>query len=133
MKKNQVLTLKNIASIGEEIGLNLGTEFITDYQVANPSDTQFYVIGRNIIDQILAQPGCVGMRFYNAYNEKGEKTLVYVGLNESGKTIVEYSCVNNQGVLETNKGIIADRAERGSSGSKDRQSLDADNWGWTID
>ena len=107
--KNQLLTLKKVATIGEEIGLELGTQFIKDYQIANPSDAQYYVIGRNIIDEILAQPGCVGMRFYNAYNEIGEKTLVYVGLNEEGKAIVEYTCINNEGQLESHKGIVADR------------------------
>ena len=96
--KNQLLTQKKIASIGEEIGLELGSQFIKDYQVANPTDTQYYVIGRNIIDEILAQPGCVGLRLYNAYNEMGEKTLVYVGINENGNAIVEYTCINSEGL-----------------------------------
>lgn len=91
MMKNQLLALKKVASIGEEIGLELGTQFIKDYQIANPSEVQYYVIGRSIIDDILAQPGCVGIRFYNAYNELGEKTLVYVGLNEKGNAIIEYT------------------------------------------
>src|SRR5687768_16348366 len=112
MTTNQLLTLKKVASIGEEIGLELGTQFIKDFQIANPTETQYYVIGRNIIDQILAQPGCVGLRFYNAYNEVGEKTFVYVGLNEKGNAILEYTCVNNEGMLESNKGVVADRIKR---------------------
>jgi hypothetical protein len=129
MTKNQLLTLKKVASIGEEIGLELGTQFIKEYQIANSTDVQYYVIGRNIIDQILAQPGCVGMRFYNAYNEMGEKTLVYVGLDDKGKPIVEYTCINNEGLLESNKGIVADRAR-----SKERsEALDEESWGWVID
>jgi hypothetical protein len=129
MMKNQLLTLKKVATIGKEIGLELGTQFIKDYQIANPSDAQFYVIGRNIIDEILAQPGCVGIRFYNAYNEMGEKTLVYVGLSEEGKAIVEYTCINNEGQLESHKGIIADRIDRGSRS----QDLDEGTWGWLLD
>lgn len=131
MLKNQLLTLKKVASIGEEIGLELGTQFIKDYQIANPTDLQYYVLGRNIIDEILAQPGCVGMRFYNAYNEMGEKTLVYVGLNEHGKAIVEYTCINNEGALETNKGIVADRA--GTRGGRSDASTEEDGWSWIID
>ena len=127
--KNQLLSLQNVATIGEEIGIELGTQFIKDYQIANPSDTQFYVIGRKIVDEILAQPGCVGMRFYNAYNEVGEKTLVYVGINEEGKAIVKYTCINNEGLLESNKGIVADRLNRGPSST----SLDEESWGWIID
>ena len=71
------------------------------------------------------------MRFYNSYDETGEKTLVYVGLNEHGRAIVEYTCINNDGVLETNKGIVADRIGRGSRGGN--ESLEDEGWGWVID
>ena len=128
--KNQLLALKKVASIGEEIGLELGTQFVKDYQIANPSDVRYYVIGRDIIDEILAQPGCVGIRFYNAYNEIGEKTLVYVGLDEKANVISEYSCINNEGMLENTKGIVADRA--GTRGGRD-SSLEEESWGWIID
>jgi len=99
----------NIASIGEEIGVELSTQMVKDYQKANPSDVRSYLIGRNIIDQILAQPGCVGIKFYNAYNEIGEKTLVYVGVDQNGKAIVEFKVVNSNGQLDSTKGIVADR------------------------
>ena len=121
--------VKNVASIGEEIGLELGTQMVKDFQVANPTEVQYYTIGRNIIDQILAQPGCVGLRFYNAYNEIGEKTLVYVGLNEEGKAILEYSVINNEGILTANKGIVADRIDRGG---RTGTGISADDWNWEI-
>ncbi|MEP7278025.1 MAG: hypothetical protein ABI813_05235, partial [Bacteroidota bacterium] len=78
------LTKRPLTQVGEEISHELGAQMIKDYQSANPADVKAYHIGRNIIEQILAQPGCAGMRFYNAYNEIGEKTLVYVGVDESG-------------------------------------------------
>jgi hypothetical protein len=130
MMNNQLLALKKVASIGEDIGLELGTQFIKDYQVANPADAQYYVIGRNILDEILSQPGCVGIRFYNAYNEMGEKTFVYVGLDGDGKGIVEYTCINNEGQLEPHKGIVADRIKRGDNG---RDSLEEESWNWIFD
>jgi hypothetical protein len=129
MMKNQLLTSKKVAAIGEEIGLELGTQFIKDYHTANPADARYYVIGRNILDEILAQPGCVGIRFYNAYNEAGEKTLVYVGLNEQGKAIVEYTCINNEGILEFNKGIVADRIKKGDVDI----DVSEDAWSWIFD
>ncbi|MBL0136559.1 MAG: hypothetical protein IPP79_22550 [Chitinophagaceae bacterium] len=67
------LSIRKVAAIGEEIGLELGTQMVKGYQEANPSDVHSYLIGREIIDQILAQPGCVGIKFFNAYNEIGEK------------------------------------------------------------
>src|SRR3954463_1241832 len=104
MMQNQTLA-KPVSMIGEEIGLELGKQMVSEYQAANPADVHFYTVGRNIIDQILTQPGCAGIRFFNAYNESGEKTLVYVGVNKDGKAIAQFTCINNEGVLETNKGI----------------------------
>src|SRR5260221_4957615 len=109
MIQNELITKTSIAAIGEEVGYELGAQMVKDYQIANPQDVQSYVIGRDIIDQILAQPGCVGIQFYNAYNEAGEKTLVYIGLDANGKSIFEFSCINSQGKLSIEKGIVADR------------------------
>lgn len=111
------LTKRPVAQIGEEISHELGAQMITDYQAANPKDVKSYQIGRNIIDQILAQPGCVGMRFYNAYNEKGEKTLVYTGVDELGKSIIEFTFVNVNGDFSSKKAIVADRIKTGSGSS----------------
>ena len=129
MAKNQTLA-KPLSAIGEEIGYELGNQMVTDYQTANQNDVHSYVIGRTIIDQILAQPSCAGIKFLNAYNEMGEKTLVYVGLNKDGKAILEFTCVNNSGLLETNKGIVADRIKTGGGPVR---SLDSEDWAWTID
>ena len=68
MINNHPLTLRNVASIGEEIGYELGKKMVLDFQVANPDEVHSFTIGRNVIDEILAQPGCVGIRFYNAYS-----------------------------------------------------------------
>jgi hypothetical protein len=129
MAKNQTLA-KPVSAIGEEIGYELGTQMIQDYRTVNPTDVQFYEIGRNILDQILAQPDCAGIKFYNAFNEMGEKTLVYVGLNSDGKAIVSYTTINTNGQMESNKGIVADRIRTGDNGPRTQESED---WNWTID
>lgn len=130
MAKNQTLA-KPVNAIGEEIGYQLGTQMVNDYKSANPTDVLFYEIGRNILDQILAQPGCAGIKFYNAYNEMGQKTLVYVGLNSDGKAILNFSTINNMGVLESNAGIVADRIKTGDGGPI--KTSDSDDWNITID
>jgi hypothetical protein len=130
MMQNQTL-VKPVSMIGEEIGLELGQQMVTEYQAANPTDVHFYEIGRNILDQILTQPTCAGIRFYNAYNEAGEKTLVYVGINKAGKAIFQFTCINNEGILETNKGIVADRIKTGSG--EPIKTSDTEDWNWTID
>lgn len=45
--------------------------------------------GKEIIEKILEQPGCVGMRFYFAINQKSEKTLVLVGTDANQNDIVD--------------------------------------------
>ena len=124
------LLKKDLNAVGEEISHELGAQMVKDYQVANPTDVKAYYIGRNIIDQILAQPGCVGIKFYNAYNEIGEKTLVYLGVDESGKSLVEYTVVTPDGSIEKNKAIVADRIAGGSSkpNSGSGDSIWADLW-----
>ena len=109
--KQAELTKRAIAQVGEAITHELGAQMIRDYQAANPADVKSYQVGRNIIDQILAQPGCAGMRFYNAYNEIGEKTLVYTGVDEFGKVIAEYTVVTTEGGFDTQRAIVADRIQ----------------------
>lgn len=122
---------KTIASIGEEIGLELGKQMVQDFQIANPNEIQHYTIGRNIISEILAQPGCEGIRFYMAYNEIGEKTMVYVGLDAEGKAILTYTTINNLGTLEVKPAIVADRIDRG--GPTEKSGYDADSWTWETE
>jgi hypothetical protein len=104
----------NLAQIGEEVGLELGTQMVNSYRQANPTDVQWYMVGREIIEKMFAQPGCVGLKFYNAYNEAGEKTLVYVGVDENGKGLLEYSVITTEGQLGKEKGIVADRIRIGT-------------------
>lgn len=97
------------ATAGAEIGLELGARFISAYREANPTDVTSYYVGRNILEQVLAQPGCMGIKFYNAYDEAGEKTLVYVGVNAAGSNMLTVASVNVEGQLDVQKGIVADR------------------------
>ena len=97
------------ACVGEEIGQALGAQMISSYRAANPTDVVSYFVGRNILEQVMAQPGCVGIKFYNAYNEVGSKTLVYVGVNAEGADMLSVSTINTFGELSQVKGIVADR------------------------
>lgn len=101
---------KRTENIGEEVGLEMGAKFILAYRQAHPTDALAYVVGRNILDQVLAQPGCAGIKFYNAYNETGQKTLVYVGINSEGADMLNITTINTNGELEAKKGIVADRS-----------------------
>src|SRR5690348_7102268 len=110
MMQTELLTKRNIATIGEEITHELGAELVTNYRKAHPNDVQGYIIGKEILNQILAQPGCAGIQFYNAINELGQKTLVYVGLDQNGKQLINYTVVTTDAQIQTEKGIVADRS-----------------------
>jgi hypothetical protein len=116
MLQKELLTEKDYAKVGEEISHDLAVSFIESYVEKYPNDMVSYHIGKNIIEQILAQPGCVGMRFYNALNEAGQKTLVYVGMDASGKDIIRKAVVQGNGILCSYEGITADRAGSSDGG-----------------
>jgi hypothetical protein len=124
MMQTELLTKRNIATVGEEITHELGAKMITDYEKAHPADVKSYIIGKDIINQILAQPGCVGIQLFNAYNEEGKKTLVYVGLNADEKPILQYSLISGNGTLDIKNGLVGDRIPQGDG---------IEEWDWFFD
>jgi hypothetical protein len=101
--------LKPVAHIGEDIGLAEGAAMVQAYRQANPADTISHIVGRDILLQILAQPGCAGINIASAAKENGERTLVFIGVDEAGKAITQFPVVNLSGQLEQQDAIVADR------------------------
>jgi len=133
---NKQTLVKQVSAIGEDIGYELGNQMVKAFQSTNENDANFYVIGRDIIDQILAQPGCAGIKFYNAYNEIGEQTMVYVGVNQEGKNILEYTLVTIDGSFLIKEGIVADRIDRANPPPKPPAGgggISADDWNISVD
>lgn len=50
---------------------------------------------REVIDAILAQPGCKGIRFYHGTNEDGSSALVLVGIDEKEADMTAGEIVDN--------------------------------------
>ena len=109
MKQNELLETKTLAEVGEDIGLAEGMRLIKAFVEVNPDATKGYYIGRNIIDQILSQPGCVGINFRKCLTETNEEHLVYTGVDADGKDIIEYSVVTVTGDVVKQNAIVADR------------------------
>jgi hypothetical protein len=133
MQQKELLTKTGIAQIGEEIGLELGHKLVIDFKDANPGTRLFNVIGKNIIQAILSQPGCEGIRFYNAINEEGQNTLVYVGVDNQGLDILEYTTIQSTGnsiELVKQNAIVADRTLGGgrSTGASVEVPMNPLNW-----
>jgi hypothetical protein len=113
MTQEQLVANKvDYAKIGEAISHELAGKMIKDYNDAHPEqEDRCFTIGKNIIESILAQPGCVSMRFYNAVDENGIDTLVYVGVDAKGHTIMEITTINEIGKLGKVPAIVADRSK----------------------
>lgn len=109
MKQIELVQTQNLAEVGEDIGLSEGKQMVKAFREANPDATTGYYIGRNILDQILAQPGCVGINFRKCLTETNQEHLVYTGVDAEGKDILEYSVVTTTGDLVKQDGIVADR------------------------
>jgi hypothetical protein len=114
-KESLVKDLVDIQSIGEEISHELAAKMVKDHYDKHLHDSKSYIIGKTIIDQILAQPGCVGFRIFDALNEAGEKTLVYVGIDSKGNNLLEFSSVNTHGKIVVTEGMIGDKSNTTSS------------------
>ena len=110
MDKAKITTQINFANVGEAISHELAAKMVKDFHDANSEDvSKCYVIGKNIIEQILAQPGCVAISIFNAIDEDGKNTLVYAGVDKKGQTIFEYAGVDEKGKLGRVEALIGDR------------------------
>ena len=100
----------DFASIGEPINHDLAGKMVKTYNDAHPDErATCFNIGRTIIESILAQPNCTGIKFFNAIDEIGQNTLVYAGIDQDGKTIMEITSINEIGKLGKVPAIVADR------------------------
>jgi hypothetical protein len=109
-KESLVKEKMNYQDIGEEISHELAGKMIKDHHDKHGyEESHSYTVGKTIIEQILAQPGCVGITFRDAINEIGAKTLVYVGIDSRGNTILETTSVNKHGKIVVTEGMIGDR------------------------
>lgn len=98
------------SGVGEDIGYEKGAKMIKDNYDENPDDVIAHFMGRDIIEKILAQPGIAGIRMFYALNELGLKQLVLTGADDTGKNVLSYSSIGDDGKIKKNKGIVAGAA-----------------------
>ncbi len=103
------LQIRSVAQVGENIGIDEGIKLVNNFRDTNPDATPGFYIGRNIINQILNQPGCVGINFRKCLSEINEEHLVYTGVDSDGQDLLEYSVVTTTGDIVRYDGIVADK------------------------
>lgn len=70
---------------GGAMEVDIAAGWTKNYRDKHPGETISHFFGRGIIEDLLAQDGCVGIRFYHAYDHDGKKHLVVVGVHPDGK------------------------------------------------
>ncbi|MDO9184628.1 MAG: hypothetical protein Q7W13_01355 [Bacteroidia bacterium] len=65
------------------ITLTEAAEWTRTYRDANPGATKGHFYGKDAIQAIINQTGCVGIRIYYAIDNNGAKQLIIVGANTS--------------------------------------------------
>ena len=70
-------------SEGSKISVRDGAQMTANYRTANPGERKGHFFGKEILQDILAQEGCMGIRMYYGLDDDGEKQLVIVGADAS--------------------------------------------------
>ncbi len=69
---------------GGPIEPNVAASWTKNFRDKHPGETISHFFGKEILERILAQEGCNGLRFYHAYDHDGKKHLVIAGVNNDG-------------------------------------------------
>ncbi len=93
------------AESGKLINYEAGAKQAKRHYDENPDDVVAHFVGKNRIEQILAQPGCIGIRSFHGLNELGIRTLILVGVDKDGKSILNVEETGPQGTL-TKEAVI---------------------------
>lgn len=74
---------------GKVISLADGATMTQDWRNEHASATKAVFFGKDHIEDLLRQDGCVGIRIYYAINESNDYTMVLVGANEDQDDMTE--------------------------------------------
>lgn len=74
---------------GGAISLIEGAQMTAAFRGANPDGTIAHFFGRNILETILSQDGCVGIRMYYGLRADLSRELVLVGVDAEENDILD--------------------------------------------
>lgn len=83
--------MADTSKIGAPIALAMAKEWAERYRktVTDPEKERYaHCFGRDIIERILKEDGCQGIRIYYGLNEKEERVLMLVGVDEKGENLL---------------------------------------------
>ncbi len=74
---------------GAPIELDKAASWTANYRNANSQGIKAHFFGKDILNEILAQEGCEGIRIYYALDDDGTQQLILVGADASENDMVD--------------------------------------------
>jgi len=72
---------------GGPIELALAQKWVLRYQKQQPDGIKSHFIGRHIIEEMLALPGCLGIRIYYGTDQEAKQQLVFTSADKFGNDL----------------------------------------------
>lgn len=74
---------------GGPIDLATAKQWTANYRRSGKGKLNCHIFGKETIEQLLQQEGCVGISIYYAHNDQGQQQLLLVGVDAEGNTQTE--------------------------------------------
>src|ERR1700761_9106354 len=81
--------MANTEPAGAPISLEQAAKWTSNYRIENPNTVIAHAFDANIIQDVLKQEGCNGIRIYYAIDDAGTKQLIVVGTDASRNDMAE--------------------------------------------
>lgn len=75
---------------GSQISVQQGATMTSDYRSKFPNQPKAHFFGKDILNTILAQNGCEGIRFYQGLDANGNIELVIVGADANENDMLNF-------------------------------------------
>ena len=78
------------SAVGDPLDLATAKRWTENFRqrMSKADEIRSHYFGNEIIQGILSQSGCVGIRIYYALDDNGDKKLLVVGVDSSGKDLL---------------------------------------------
>jgi hypothetical protein len=91
---------------GEEFDLELSARWTKNHREKHPDQYYAHFFGKEIIQRIIDQPGCVGIRMYHAFDDDDKRHIILVGATKDGHDMVPKHETKTGGRISLSRGEI---------------------------
>ncbi|MCA8829113.1 hypothetical protein [Hymenobacter pini] len=80
--------------------LQQASDWTRNYRNQNPGGVKGHCISAAILNDLLSQPGCVGVRAYYGLDDNGAPKLILVGYDSNDNDILSSTATAARGVMD---------------------------------